>query len=174
MYTFVTGGYRSGRSSYALRRASELGPPPWLWLATAGDTDESVRKRIERHRRDQEAIWRTAVVPDRLADLGDGAAVQGLGAIVVDGLDAWIAAHLDPAGPAADATLLGEVSALADRLYRSPVPVVLVSGEVSLAPFPSDPHQARLGDVLTAANQILAELAAAVVLMVSGIPLRVR
>ena len=35
MFTFVTGGLRSGKSEYALRRASELGPPPWLYVAAA-------------------------------------------------------------------------------------------------------------------------------------------
>jgi adenosyl cobinamide kinase/adenosyl cobinamide phosphate guanylyltransferase len=33
MFTFVTGGLRSGKSDYALRRASELGTPPWLYVA---------------------------------------------------------------------------------------------------------------------------------------------
>ena len=33
MFTLVTGGLRSGKSEYALARASELGPPPWLYVA---------------------------------------------------------------------------------------------------------------------------------------------
>ena len=69
MLIFVTGGYRSGRSNYALRRAAELGPPPWLYVTAGEETDEAVRKRIERQRRDKEAIWQTAVMPADLRTL---------------------------------------------------------------------------------------------------------
>src|SRR5207253_1104104 len=79
MYTFVTGGYRSGRSNYALHRAAELGPPPWLYVSAGQETDEAVRKRIQHHRRDAEAIWRTGVIPPRLMDLIEPPALEGCG-----------------------------------------------------------------------------------------------
>ena len=53
MFIFVTGGQRSGRSNYALRRASELGPPPWRYVTAGDETDETARRRIERTRKDQ-------------------------------------------------------------------------------------------------------------------------
>src|SRR5882757_8957145 len=100
MFTFVTGGYRSGRSNYALRRAAELGQPPWLYVSTGQDTDEAVRSRIQRHRRDVEAIWRTAVMPARLLDLVQPAAgtpgpLEGSGAAVIDDIAGWIQTRLD-------------------------------------------------------------------------------
>jgi adenosylcobinamide kinase/adenosylcobinamide-phosphate guanylyltransferase len=174
MYTFVTGGYRSGRSSYALKRASELGPPPWLYVSTAGETDESVHKRIQRHRRDAEAIWRTAVMPARPCDLLDGPTLHGLGAAVIDGFPGWLESELAATRPGQDSALLGEVARFAERLYRCRVPLVVVSTEMSMSPLPGDETQLRLVRVMTSANQILAEQAGAMVLMVSGVPLRVR
>src|SRR5581483_1111311 len=102
MFIFVTGGYRSGRSNYALRRAAELGQPPWLYVSTGQETDEAVRKRIERHRRDVEAIWRTQIMPPKLLDLMAPAALAGCGAAVLDGLAGWIDRHLTGTGEAED------------------------------------------------------------------------
>src|SRR6185295_8200592 len=174
MYTFVTGGFRSGRSNYALRRAAELGAPPWLYVSTGRETDEAVRKRIERHRRDIEAIWRVAVMPPKLADLLQPAALAGLGAAVFDGLAGWIEEHLSQNKPESDPALLDEVSDFANRLYRSAVPVVITSTEMSLGLQPRDPAEQRLLKIVSSANQILGQQATGMVMMVSGVPFKVR
>jgi adenosylcobinamide kinase/adenosylcobinamide-phosphate guanylyltransferase len=174
MYTFVTGGVRSGRSNYALRRAAELGPPPWLYVSTGRETDEAVRKRIERHRRDIEAIWRTSVMPAKLLDLADPATLQGCGAAVLDGMAGWVEDHLDKTSAATDPALLDELTTFADRLYRSPVPMVVTSTEMSLGIMPRDEREQRLLKVVSSMNQILAQQASGVVLMVSGVPFKVR
>ena len=66
MFTFVTGGLRSGKSEYALRRASELGPPPWLYVAAHIEGDDELKARLARHRRDQEAAWKLIEAPPKL------------------------------------------------------------------------------------------------------------
>jgi adenosylcobinamide kinase/adenosylcobinamide-phosphate guanylyltransferase len=174
MYTFVTGGYRSGRSNYALRRASELGPPPWLYVTAGEETDEALRKRIERHRRDKEAIWRTAIMPQDMGALLEPAAIEGLGAVVLDGFITWLSGRLAATEPAADAALLDEIESVAHRMYRLPLPSIVVSMEMGLGGMPDSPAQQRLMRVAASANQILAANAGGVVMMVSGVPLKVR
>jgi adenosylcobinamide kinase / adenosylcobinamide-phosphate guanylyltransferase len=174
MYTFVSGGFRSGRSNYALRRAAELGAPPWLYVSTGRETDEAVRKRIERHRRDIEAIWKVAVMPPRLADLVQPAALAGLGAAVFDGLAGWIEAHLGHSKPEADPALLDEIAEFAEKMYRSTVPIVITSTEMSLGMQPRDAAEQRLLKIVSSANQILGQQASGMVLMVSGVPFKVR
>jgi len=63
MFTFVTGGLRSGKSEYALRRASELGAPPWLYVAPAIEGDDELKAWLGKHRRDQEATWKLLEPP---------------------------------------------------------------------------------------------------------------
>jgi adenosylcobinamide kinase/adenosylcobinamide-phosphate guanylyltransferase len=178
MYTFVTGGYRSGRSNYALRRAAELGQPPWLYVSTGQETDEAVRRRIERHRRDVEAIWRTAVMPARLLDLlapaGGPSPLEGCGAAVIDGVAGWIEQHLAATPEAEDKALIDELATFAARLYRSPVPLVVTSTEMGLGVVPHREQDLRLLRVVSSANQLLAQQAGGVVLMVSGVPFKVR
>ena len=174
MYIFVTGGFRSGRSNYALRRAAELGPPPWLYVTGGEEEDEAIRKRLERQRKDKEAIWRTGVMTSDPATLLEPKALEGLGALVLDGFPGWLTARVEDDPRLTDAQLLGEVERLAERLYRAPVPLILVSQEVGMAPLPADPGQLRQVRLLASANQVLTNLAGGVVMMVSGVPLKVR
>jgi adenosylcobinamide kinase/adenosylcobinamide-phosphate guanylyltransferase len=172
MLIFVTGGYRSGRSNYALRRAAELGPPPWLYVTGGEEPDEAVRKRIERYRREKEAIWQTAIMPPDLRTLLQPEQLANLGAVVIDGFIPWLTARAG--GKDADPALIAELEGVAELLYRSRVPVLLISQEMGLGVVPADPAAARLVKLATAANQILAGVANHVVMMVSGVPLKVR
>jgi adenosylcobinamide kinase/adenosylcobinamide-phosphate guanylyltransferase len=172
MYTFVTGGYRSGRSNYALRRASEMGPPPWLYVTAGAETDEAIRKRTERHSRDGDAIWRTAAMPADIRAQLD--ALDGIGAVVLDGFVAWIEARLGAQPESQDPALLAEIGELSNRFSRSAVPIVLVSTEMGLGIPPRIAGEQRLLKIASSANQILAANAGAVVMLVSGLPLRIR
>jgi adenosylcobinamide kinase / adenosylcobinamide-phosphate guanylyltransferase len=174
MLIFVTGGYRSGRSNYALRRAAELGAPPWLYVTGGEEPDEAVRKRIERQRRDKEAIWQTAVMPADLRAIVAPDKVDKIGAVVLDGFIPWLTTRMADTDPAAEVALLSELEATAELLYRSRVPVLLVSQEVGMGLQPADPVARRFLRLATSANQILAAMANHVVLMVSGVPLKVR
>lgn len=171
MFVFVTGGVRSGKSDYALRRGAELGPPPWLYVAPDVEGDEALTNRLAKHRRDQEAIWRVKDAPARLQDALTAELTEGAGAMVLDRFVAWVAGRLPTAE---DGELLAEVEDLADRLYRSPVPVVLVTSEVGLGFMAASAPDRRLVNVVGTANHILAERAQSVVFMVSGIAQRLR
>ena len=97
MYVFVSGGYRSGRSNYALRRAAELGSPPWCYVSAGVETDDAIRKRIEHQRKDKEAIWETLAMPDELDAFLVPETLSRYGAIVLDGLPLIPAPHAEPA-----------------------------------------------------------------------------
>jgi adenosylcobinamide kinase/adenosylcobinamide-phosphate guanylyltransferase len=174
MFTFVTGGLRSGKSGYALRRASELGPPPWLYVAAHTEGDDELRARLAGHRRDQDARWKLIEAPTKLAAALEPVNVSGHGAAVLDRFTVWLSQRLATTDTTADADLLREVEDLADKLYRSPVPVVVVTTEIGLGFLPASVPDRRLINVAGQANQIIAERASSVVLMVSGTPLRLR
>ena len=173
MFIFVTGGQRSGRSSYALRRASELGPPPWRYVTSGDETDESARRRIERQRKDQEAIWQTANMPADLSAVIKPEGVVGVGALVLDSFSSWLAGRIAGTPTSQDQALLGEVEQLADKFYRSKVPLVVVSQEQNMGD-PPDAAAERYVRMIAGANQLLAGVAGSVVFMISGVPLKVR
>jgi|GEM_PF-1905186 adenosylcobinamide kinase/adenosylcobinamide-phosphate guanylyltransferase len=174
VFTFVSGGLSSGKSAYAFRRASELGPPPWLYVSAQVEGDEAVKTRLAHYRRDQEAIWRIKDAPLNLEDLLVPEIIERHGALVVDKFSLWIAGKLASTPQADDGALLEAVDRLADRLYRAPIPVVLVTTEVGLAFQPTATAERRFIDVAGRANQLLADRASSVVFMVSGVPWRLR
>lgn len=174
MFTFVTGGLRSGKSGYALRRASELGAPPWLYVAAHIDGDDELKSRLAGHRRDQDATWKLIEAPERLDGVLDPLALAGHGAVVIDRFSVWLSNRLAKIERGQDRALLAEIEVLSNRLYRSPTPVVLVTTEIGLGFLPASVPDRRLINVAGLANQILAERAETVVMMVSGVALRLR
>ncbi|MGH7896554.1 MAG: bifunctional adenosylcobinamide kinase/adenosylcobinamide-phosphate guanylyltransferase, partial [Candidatus Binatia bacterium] len=61
----VIGGARSGKSRFALARASGLGPP-YVFLATAEALDSEMAERIARHRSERGGEWLTLEEPRRV------------------------------------------------------------------------------------------------------------
>ena len=174
MFTFVTRGLRSGKSEYALRRASEHGPPPWLYVAPHIDGDDELKARLANHRRDHDTTWKLIEAPDKLITALNPAMLDGVGAVVIDRFTVWLSKRMATTEKTSDGDLLGEVEALADRLYRSPTPAVVVTTEIGLGFLPANVPDRRLINIAGKANQILSERAESVVLMVSGVPLRLR
>ena len=174
MFTFVTGGLRSGKSGYALRRASELGAPPWLYVAAHIEGDDELKARLAGHRRDQDATWRLIEAPDHIETVLEPPALAGHGAVVIDRLTVWLSNRLAKSDRGNDRALLGEIEVLSNRLYRSSTPVVVVTTEIGLGFLPASVPDRRLINVAGMANQILAERAETVVMMVSGVALRLR
>jgi adenosylcobinamide kinase / adenosylcobinamide-phosphate guanylyltransferase len=174
MFTFITGGLRSGKSAYALRRASELGPPPWLYVAAQVEGDDELKTRLASHRRDHDTTWRLIEAPEKMSAALEPESLDGCGAVVIDRLTVWLSKRLAASDKSSDSDLLGEVQALADRIYRSKTPTVVVTTEIGLGFLPANVPDRRLINVAGQANQILSERADSVVLMVSGVPLRLR
>jgi adenosyl cobinamide kinase/adenosyl cobinamide phosphate guanylyltransferase len=151
-----------------------------MYVATERETDDAIRKRFERHRRDSDAIWRTTTMPADILDLVAPGALEGCGAAVFDGISVWIAAQLRVGTPSAsqegeaDRAVLESIEALSEKMYRSTVPIVATSMEMGFGVLPSDPAERRHLNVITSANQIMARRASAMVLMASGLPIKVR
>jgi adenosylcobinamide kinase/adenosylcobinamide-phosphate guanylyltransferase len=112
--------------------------------------------------------------PAKLAAALEAETLAGHGAAVIDRFTIWLSNRLTASEATADYDLVAEVEALADRLYRSTTPTVLVTTEIGLGFLPASVPDRRLINIAGIANQILAERAQSVVMMVSGVPLRLR
>jgi adenosylcobinamide kinase/adenosylcobinamide-phosphate guanylyltransferase len=176
----VLGGARSGKSTFAQRRAGELGGEQVLFVATAGAGDEEMRQRIEKHRRERPAGWQTLEAPQ---DVGRAiaAAQGGAGAakvVLVDCLTLLVANRLgsaeDPFAPEVEAGVADEVQQLAACAERLAGDLIVVSNEVGMGLVPPYPLGRAYRDLLGQANQALAQKADEVYLLVAGIPLAIK
>jgi len=165
--TFITGGARSGKSSFALGQASKtIGPK--AYIATAEALDEEMRLRIERHREERGPDWVTFEEPLEIAgcirDLD-----QGYGAAVVDCLTLWLNNLMLAGRDVEQATreLLGS-------LEKAVPDIFVVSNEVGMGIVPADPLARRFRDAAGTLNRRVAEMAVEVYLAVSGIPVKIK
>ncbi|KKI90318.1 hypothetical protein WQ54_20330 [Bacillus sp. SA1-12] len=96
MLTFISGGARSGKSSFAEAYALQLfnkgmktsKKAKLLYIATAERTDPEMEKRIERHIKERESVWHTLEAP---LDITNALLnVNEHDVIVLDCLTVWI------------------------------------------------------------------------------------
>ena len=163
---FVIGGARSGKSSFAEAQIRRL-PPPWLYIATAQAFDDEMRARIDRHRAERGAGWRTIEAPhDLVGALRD--APQDA-PVLVDCLTLWLTNRL-----LADADLATERADLVNALVARKAPTFVVSNEVGLGIVPDNALSRRFRDEAGFLHQAVAAAAADVHLIVAGLSIRAK
>jgi adenosylcobinamide kinase/adenosylcobinamide-phosphate guanylyltransferase len=173
MLTLVLGGARSGKSRYA---QSLIGARPAVYVATARrDIDREMEARIVRHRRDRPASWITIEEPEQVPDrVRDAAPLDA--PVLVECVTLWLSnlyfrESRTPVRRQQD-VLLAAVRDLAEASRGRDV--VAVSNEVGSGIVPATRAARRFRDLQGWANQMLAEEAASVVLVVAGLPLALK
>ena len=162
--TFILGGARSGKSTFAVRLVAESALER-VFVATATPSDEEMRERIARHRTDRGDGWTTIEEPLKLVDVLRRES-RGGRAVLVDCLTLWLSNLMF-----ADRDVERETSALADLVRGSSAPLVLVSNEVGLGIVPMTPLGRRFRDAQGRLNQMVAAAAPNVALIAAGLPL---
>jgi adenosylcobinamide kinase / adenosylcobinamide-phosphate guanylyltransferase len=168
--TLVLGGVRSGKSRYALGLANTASRVTFLATAEQRD-DEEMRRKIERHRTERPAHWKTLEEPLKLASAIASAANCDL--LLIDCLTLYAAKLLDAFGDDRD-QIDENVGGLCQALKNPPCPVVLVSNEVGSGVVPPSALGRSYRDLLGEINQQVATIASCVVLMIAGLPLALK
>jgi len=179
----VTGGARSGKSSYAEQLAAELGANI-AYLATAKPLDAEMADRIDRHRQQRPAAWRTFETPVSPSAIivaeGAGYAAFLLDCVTVMITNRMLAHAIDWDAPTiaqlhtVEADVLAEIKALIAAVAHSGATLIAVTNEVGYGIVPMAPLARFFRDCAGRANQQLAAAAAEVSLVVAGIPLRIK
>jgi adenosylcobinamide kinase/adenosylcobinamide-phosphate guanylyltransferase len=172
--TFILGGARSGKSSYAQELAGRLGRRV-LYVATAEALDDEMRSRIEAHKRSRPSTWATIEAPRDVAEAirsktGDAEVV------VIDCLTLLVANLMggeDEIGQWRD-RVAAEVERLIALVDMIPSHFIIVSNEVGLGVVPANPLARAYRDILGEANQMIAGRADEVCFMVAGIPVPIK
>ncbi|MFC3861641.1 bifunctional adenosylcobinamide kinase/adenosylcobinamide-phosphate guanylyltransferase [Deinococcus antarcticus] len=168
MIVFVTGGARSGKSTYAEGRAARSGEPV-TYLATAVAFDAEMRDRIGRHRAERPAHWVTVEEP-----LNVPAAVQHAETpvLLLDCLSVWVNNLMFHDWK--DAQILAATDDLVSAARNHAGTVILVTNEVGLGIVPDNALSRRYRDVLGWVNQRCAQASHEAYLLVSGLPLTLK
>jgi adenosylcobinamide kinase/adenosylcobinamide-phosphate guanylyltransferase len=164
--TFVIGGARSGKSAHAERLVTAC-PAPWTYIATAQAYDEEMRERIALHRSRRGEGWTTIDAPLDL--VGAIEALPDGRPVLIDCLTLWLTNHM-----LAEHDIEAECQGLADVLSRPRGPWFVVSNEVGQGIVPDNALARRFRDAAGRLNQQVAAVSDTVLLMVAGLPLKVK
>ena len=164
--TLVLGGARSGKSSHAEGLVTALSPP-WTYLATAEAWDEEMRERIALHQARRGEGWKTVNAPLQLADALEQ--IELGVPVLIDCLTLWLSNHM-----LAENDVEAECARLLDVLARPRGPWIVVSNEVGQGIVPDNALGRRFRDAQGRLNQRVASRADGVLLMLAGIPMKVK
>ena len=163
----ITGGSRSGKSSYAEKMALELSSNP-VYLATARIWDEEFRERVRRHQARRGPQW-TNLEEEKDLSRHD---LTGR-VVVVDCLTLWctnfffdLESDVDRALEAAKAEF--------DRFTAQDATFLIVTNEIGMGGTSDNEIQRKFTDLQGWMNQYAASRADEVILMVSGIPVKIK
>ena len=172
--TLLLGGARSGKSYYAQQLAMELGGKV-LFVATGEALDEEMEARIEEHKKARPKNWRTLEIP---TGVGKGIEKQigDAEVVLIDCLTLLISnlLHDEPDYPEAKKRVMAEINKLIAAMDRLDASFVIVSNEVGMGLVPETKLGRIYRDLLGKANQLLAQHATEVYLMVACLPVQVK
>ncbi len=166
---YVSGGARSGKSSFALERALRFDKR--AYLATAEPFDGEMQSRIKRHQEERGSQFITIEEPLDIASAINGMA-SSVEVILVDCLTVWAnnllyykkSVTMD----------LPEIQSFLALLKDPPTSLVIVSNELGMGIVPADALSREYRDLAGFINQAVAALSTKATFMVSGLPITLK
>lgn len=164
MIWYITGGTRSGKSSYAMQLAQQLSAAP-LYIATARQWDDDFRQRIDRHKQDRDDRWTSMEEEKHLSRLDLTGKVA-----LIDCVTLWLTNFFTDLDQNTELCLQAFKEEI-DLLVQKDAMLIIVSNELGMGVHASTPSGRKFTDLQGWANQYLASKADKAVFMVSGIPM---
>jgi len=164
MLIFVTGGTRSGKSSYAQRRALELSTAP-VYIATAKIWDDDFQERVKRHQDDRGPEWTTFECYRSLSSLPLKDRV-----VVVDCVTLWLTNLFMDYNNDIDKALAAFKVEI-DKLDTVEATLIIISNELGMGLHADTAIGRKFADLQGWANQYVAAKSSEAVFIVSGMPL---
>ena len=169
--TFVIGGCRSGKSSFALDQANRVKGKNKYFIATSVPIDSEMEKRVENHQQERGEDWITIEEPVRIYEKINQYSPKA-GVILVDCLTLWVSNLLFHSY---DKTQIdGAIKHLENCLVQCECPVFLVSNEVGCGIVPENKLARQFRDFAGLVNQRIAKIADKVVMTIAGIDVQIK
>lgn len=162
----ITGGQRSGKSEQAEALALSLSAHP-VYMATAHVWDDEFRRRVEKHQQRRGAQW-TNIEEERWLSRHD---MTGR-VVLVDCITLWLTNFLTDGQTTEQ--ILQDAKDEFDRLTAQDATFIFVTNEIGSGGVSENALQRRFTDLQGWMNQYVASRADEVILMVSGIAVKIK
>lgn len=168
MIYLITGGERSGKSSYAENLAKELSDKP-MYVATARKWDDDFQKRIDRHQKDRDERWGNIENEKHIGEIDFSGKVA-----VIDCVTLWLTNFFVDTKNDVQASL-EQAKAEFDKIAKQDdATVIIITNEIGMGVHAETHIGRKFTELQGWMNQYLAQNADEVVLMVSGIPVKIK
>ena len=169
---FITGGARSGKSSFAEKLASVL-KKDVIFLATAEALDKEMADRIKKHKAKRSRTWKTLEEPININILNKFRNFEG--AVILDCITLWLSNMIHEFGiELAEGHILRDIQTLLKTARTSKFTLIVVSNELGLGIVPENKLAREFRDIAGRCNQLIARMSDEVYLMISGIKLKIK
>lgn len=168
MIYLITGGERSGKSSYAENLAKVLSDKP-MYVATARKWDADFQNRIDRHQSDRDERWINIEKEKHLSEIDFSGKVA-----VVDCVSLWLTNFFVDTKNNVSMCLeqaKAEIDAIANQENAT---IIIVTNEIGMGLHADTAVGRKFTELQGWINQYVAATADTVVLMVSGIPVTIK
>jgi len=165
--TLITGGQRSGKSSFAQDKALELSENP-VYLATSRIWDEDFHDRIKRHQADRGEQWENIEEEKNIDTIEPKGNV-----ILVDCITLWLTNIFFDNDNDLDKSL-EEAKIIWNKFTQKDVTLLVVTNELGMGMHAETELGRKFQDLQGWMNQYIAKQADEVVLMVSGISVKIK
>ena len=163
----ITGGQRSGKSTKAEELALQMSANP-VYLATAHIWDEEFRERVRKHQERRGPEWTNIEEELQLSKHNLAGRV-----VVIDCVTLWLTNWISTETTDID-TILTAAKQEFDRFTAPDATYIFVTNEIGLGGVSTNQLQRRFTDLQGWMNQYIAQKADEVILMVSGIPVKIK
>jgi adenosylcobinamide kinase/adenosylcobinamide-phosphate guanylyltransferase len=165
----ITGGQRSGKSSYAEQLVLSLSDFP-VYMATAHIWDNEFKERVDKHKARRGPQWTNIEEELHLSRHS----LEGR-VVLVDCLTLWATNFFYRDGVEHEVEpTLKELKEEFQKLLQQNSTFVVVTNEIGLGGTSVNAAQRHFTDLLGWLNQYVASLSDEVILMVSGIPVKIK
>lgn len=163
----ITGGQRSGKSTKAEELALSLSKKP-VYLATAHIWDEEFRERVRKHQERRGPEWTNIEEEIHLSTHNLTERV-----VVIDCVTLWLTNYISGENSDVNA-ILEQAKAEFDAFTQHDATYIFVTNEIGSGGTSENALQRKFTDLQGWMNQYIAKKADDVILMVSGIPVKIK
>ena len=167
MIYYITGGERSGKSSYAQKLAEELSETPF-YLATSRVWDKDFQKRVDRHVSDRDERWTTIEEEKEISKV-----IPKKSVVVIDCITLWITNfYVDTKYDIQKSLALAKEEI--NTLKKVDATIIIISNEIGMGVHSDTEIGRKFTELQGWTNQEIAKISDKATFMVSGIPLQLK
>jgi len=164
---YITGGQRSGKSSFGQKMAEELSEAP-IYLATSRIWDEDFRNRVKRHQSDRSDIW-TTIEEEKNIHKHDFTNKV----VLLDCITLWLTNFFYDNQPNYNKAL-EQAKSIWDVFITQNATLIIISNEIGMGMHAETEAGRKFQDIQGWMNQHIAKTADEVYFLVSGIPQKIK